>query len=105
MCVLISDIVDKDNTAYHSTMKTKPVDLNSSTYVDSGQENDEKDSKLNIGVHARISKYKNNFQIGRVKCLGLKKLKILCIRHMLLVILMVKKLIEEIAGALFEKKW
>ena len=36
MCVLISDIVDKDNTAYHSTMKTKPVDLNSSTYVDSG---------------------------------------------------------------------
>ena len=36
------DIVNKYNNTYHSTIKTKPVDVDSSTYIDFGLENNEK---------------------------------------------------------------
>ena len=31
----LDDIVNKYNTAYHSTIKMKPVDVKSNTYIDS----------------------------------------------------------------------
>ena len=39
----------------------KPVDVKSSTYIDSSKEFDDKDSKFKIGHIVRISKYKNIF--------------------------------------------
>ena len=39
------DIVGKYNNVYHSTIKMKPADLKSSTYIDSSREVNNKDSK------------------------------------------------------------
>ena len=77
----------------------KPVDVKDSTYIDFGKEFNNKDRKFKIGDHVRISKYKNilledTYQIGLKKLLLLIKLKIQFHGHMLLMILMVKKLSE-----------
>ena len=40
------DIVGKYNNVYHSTIKMKPADLKSSTYIDSSREVNNKDSKV-----------------------------------------------------------
>ena len=52
----LDNIVNEYNNTYHSTIKTKPVDVKSSTYIDSS-----KDLKLKIGDIVVISKYKNIF--------------------------------------------
>ena len=54
-------IVNKYNNEYHSKIKTKPVGVNSSTYIDFGVESNDKDPKYEVGVHVIISKYKNIF--------------------------------------------
>ena len=43
-----------------------PADVKSGTYIDSGKENNEKNSKFNVGDHVRVSKYKNIFAKGYV---------------------------------------
>ena len=53
------DIVNKYNNTYYSTIKMKPVDVKSNTYIDSSKEIIDKDRKLKIGDLDRISKYKN----------------------------------------------
>ena len=42
----------------------KPIDVKDNTYVDSKKEVNDKDPKLKIGDHVRISKYKNIFSTG-----------------------------------------
>ena len=37
----------------------KPIDVKRSTYIDFGVENNNKDLKLKVGDHVRISKNKN----------------------------------------------
>ena len=54
-------IVNKYNNEYHSKIKTKPVGVNSRTYIDFGVESNDKDPKYEVGVHVIISKYKNIF--------------------------------------------
>ena len=56
----LDDIVNKYNNTYHCTIKIKPVDVKSNTYI-----NDE-DPKFKIGDIVRISKYKNIFGKGFV---------------------------------------
>ena len=41
----LDDIVNKYNNTYHSTIKMKSVNVKSGTYIDSGTENKDKDSK------------------------------------------------------------
>ena len=58
----------------------KPDDVTSSTYIDLGMENNDKDHKWKVAVHVRISKHKKALQevitqIFQVKFLLLKKLK------------------------------
>ena len=53
----LDDIVNKYNNTYHSTIKMKPVDVKSSTYIDSSQKINDKDPKFKIGDIVRISKY------------------------------------------------
>ena len=53
------DIVNKYNNTYHSTIKMKPADVKSNTYIDSSKEDNDKDPKFRIGDTVRISKYKN----------------------------------------------
>ena len=95
------DTVNKYNNIYHSTIKTKPVDVKSNTYIDS---NNEIIKILNLKLvilleyqNIKIVLKKVTLQIG-LKFLWLKKLKILCRGHILLMIFR-KKLLE-----LFKKK-
>ena len=61
----LDDIVNKCNNVYHNTIKMKPVDVKSNTYIDSSKEINEKDHpKYKIGDNVRISKYKNIFAKG-----------------------------------------
>ena len=61
----LDDIVDQYNNTYHSTMKMKPVDVNSNTYIDSGKEIiNNKDPNFKVGDNVRITKYKNIFAKG-----------------------------------------
>ena len=45
-------------------MKMKPINVKSSTYIDFGVENNDKDPKFEVGDHMRISKYKSIFVKG-----------------------------------------
>ena len=57
----LDDIVNKYNNTYCSTIKMKPADVKSSTYIDSSEEIYYQDSEFKIGDNVRISKYKNIF--------------------------------------------
>ena len=52
----LDDIVNEYNNAYHSTIKMKPVDVKSNTYIISVIEINTKDPKFKIDDVARISK-------------------------------------------------
>ena len=87
----------------------KPVDVKSNAYIKSSKEMNDKNPKFKIGDTVRISKYKNVFykftlQIGLKRFLWLKKLKILCRGHLLLMILMEKKLLEHFTKTNYKKK-
>ena len=58
------DLVNKYNNTYNRTMKMKPINVKSSTYIDFGVENNDKDPKFEVGDHMRISKYKSIFVKG-----------------------------------------
>ena len=62
----LDDIVYKYNNTYHSTIKMKPVDVKSNTYIDTSKEINNKDPKFKIGDIVSISKYKNIFSKGYV---------------------------------------
>ena len=51
----------KYNNIYHSTTEMNPVDVKSSTNVDSSKEINDKDPKFKIGDVVRIPEYKNIF--------------------------------------------
>ena len=55
----LDEIVNKYNNTYHGTIKIKPVNVNSNTYINSSKEINNKDFKFKIGDVVRISKYKN----------------------------------------------
>ena len=85
----LDDKVDKYNNTYHSTVKMNPVDVKSSTYIDSSEEINDKDSKFIIGDIARISKYKNIFAKGydptwSEEFFFIKKLRTMCRGNVLL---------------------
>ena len=40
----------------------EPVDVNCSTYVDFGEDNNDKNRKFKVGDYVRISKFKNIFE-------------------------------------------
>ena len=50
---ILDYMVDKYNNI---TIKVKPADVKSSTYINFGEENNKKDRKFKVGGHVRISK-------------------------------------------------
>ena len=93
----LDDIVKDYNNTYHKSIKIKPVDVKDNTYINFKKEVRDKNPKFKVGDHARISKYKNIFAKRYMpnwseEIFIIKKLKILYHGHMLLMILMVKKL-------------
>ena len=57
----IDDIVNKHNNTYHNTIKMKPVDVKSNTYISFNKEINNNDPKFKIGDFVRISKLKKIF--------------------------------------------
>ena len=55
------DIVNKYNNTYHRTIKMKPVDVKSNTYIDSSKKSNDEDPKFKIGDIVITSNYKNIF--------------------------------------------
>ena len=95
----LSDIVNEYNNTYHSTIKMKPVDVKDNTYIDFGKKFMIKilNSKLVIIFEYQSRKaflLKDILQIDLKIFLSIKMLKILSHGHMLLVILLMKKLLE-----------
>ena len=62
----LNDTVNKCNNTYHKTIKMKPVDVKSSTYINSSKEINDKDPKFKIGDIVRISQNKTIFAKGYV---------------------------------------
>ena len=60
----LDDIVDKYNNTYHTTIKTKPIDVKGNAYIITSREINNKDPKFKVGDYVRISKYKNIFDKG-----------------------------------------
>ena len=56
-----TDIVNKYNNAYHSTIKMKPIYITSCTHIDFGAGNNDKDPKFKVGGQVWKSKRKNIF--------------------------------------------
>ena len=52
----LDDIINTYNNTYYSTINMKPVDVKSSTYIDSSKENNFKNLKFRISDIARISR-------------------------------------------------
>ena len=60
------DIVNKYRNTYHRTIKMKPVDVNSSPYIDFNKENNNEEPKFKVGDNATISEYTKCFAKGFV---------------------------------------
>ena len=90
----LDDIINEYNNTYHSIIKMKSADVNSSTCIDFNVENNDKNPELEVGDHARtkikIHQHQNTrafwekvtLQIDLKKFLWIKGLKILCGGHM-----------------------
>ena len=76
----LNDTVNKYSNTFHSTIKTKPAGVKSSTYIDFNVGKNDKDPKFKANEHVRISKYQNIFAKGYTpnsseKVLGIKRVK------------------------------
>ena len=77
----------------------KSVDVKDNAYIDFEKEVDDRDPKFKVGDHVRISKYKNIFTKGYTpnwseEGFVISKIKKQFHGHILLMILMGKKLLE-----------
>ena len=61
---VLDDIVNKYNNAVHRSIKMKLIDVTSDSYAEYYEDSNEKDPKLKVGDHVRISKYKSIFAKG-----------------------------------------
>ena len=68
----LDGIVNEYNNKHHKTIKMKPVDVKDNAYFDFNKEVNDKDSKLKVGDHVGISKYKNILLKDTLQ-IGLKK--------------------------------
>ena len=61
---VLGDIIDAYNNTFHRTIKLKPEDVKAGSYAEYNVDSNEKDPKFKVGVHVRMSKYKNTFAKG-----------------------------------------
>ena len=58
---VFDDIVNKYNNTVHRTVKMKPTDVTSDSYIEYNEDSNKNEPKYKVGDHVRISKYKNIF--------------------------------------------
>ena len=101
----LDNIVNKYNNTYHSTIKMKPVDVKSSTYIGSSKEINNKDPKFRISDICRISKNKNIFAKGYVPNWSEKVFLIKKVKNTVPWTYVISDLKgEEIVGTFYEKE-
>ena len=52
----LEDIVNRYNNTFYRTIKMKPADVKSNTYIYFNKENNKEDPKFKVGDYVRISK-------------------------------------------------
>ena len=82
------DIVKKCNNTYLTKIKITSVDEKSSTYIDFNVKKNNKNPKYGVGDHVQIPNYKNILAKGYAlnwfeEAFMIKKINLLCLRHML----------------------
>ena len=60
----LDDIVNEYNNTYHRTIKMKPIDIKNNAYINIGKEVNDKDPKVRVDDHVKISQCKNIFAKG-----------------------------------------
>ena len=101
----LDDIVNKYNNTYHSTIKMKPVDVESSPCIDSSKEINNRDPKFKIGDIITISKYKNIFAKRYVSNWSEKVFVIKKVKNTVPLTYVISDLNgEEIVGTFYEKE-
>ena len=60
----LDDIVNKYNNTVHRTIKMKPIDVTSDSFVEYNEGPNKKNPKFKVGDYVKISKYKNIFAKG-----------------------------------------
>ena len=103
--MILDNIVYKYNNIYPSTIKMKPLDVKSSTYIDFDKKNNKEDPKFKVGDHVAISKYKNIFAKGYVPNWFEESVVIIKVENTVPWTYVISDLkVEEIVGTLYGKK-
>ena len=103
--MIFDNIVYKYNNIYPSTIKMKPLDVKSSTYIDFDKKNNKEDPKFKVGDHVAISKYKNIFAKGDVPNWFEESVVIIKVETTVPWTYVISDLkVEEIVGTLYGKK-
>ena len=103
--MIFDNIVYKYNNIYPSTIKMKPLDVKSSTYIDFDKKNNKEDPKFKVGDHVAISKYKNIFAKGDVPNWFEESVVIIKVENTVPWTYVISDLkVEEIVGTLYGKK-
>ena len=89
----LDDTVDEYNNPYQNNIKMKPINVKSNSDAEYNADSFAKDSKFKVGDHVRISKYKIFLLKDNIKT-NMLKLKIQFHGHILLMVLMAKKLLK-----------
>ena len=58
---VLDDIVNKYNNTVHRTIKMKPIDVTSDSYVEYNEDSNEKDCNLKFVIASEYQKKKKNF--------------------------------------------
>ena len=61
---VFDDIFNKYNNTVQRSIKMKPIDVTSDSYVEYSEDSNEKDPKFKVGDRVRISNHKNIFAKG-----------------------------------------
>ena len=108
--IKLDEIVNQCINTYHKAIKLEPANVKSSSHIDFGVENNDEDHKFEVGDHVRTSKYRNIFaktytpNWSEEEFIIKKKLKTLCFGRMLLVILMMKKFLEQFIKKSYKRR-
>ena len=105
----LDDSINKYNNTYHSTIKMRPVDVTSNTYISSSTKIIDKDPKFKIGDIVRIPKYRNIFANDYIpnwsqEVFMIKNVKNTARGYILLVTLKAKKFLESFMKNNFKKQ-
>ena len=101
----LDDIVREYNNTYHTSIKTKPVDVKDNTYIDFKKKVNDRDLKFKIGDYVRISKYKNIFAKGYMSNWSEEVFIIIKIKNTVPWTYVINDLSgEEIIGTFYEKE-